>query len=115
MFEKTKRGSKNYIYILRQHKIKWQYTQWGNAFNDNTISNIEVNKKLHWLRNLELSQDIVDRHQRLLYRKTQFCDQLSKYPQSGITSNNCEYCLTYAKTNIKEVPAHCLFFCPKVQ
>ena len=115
MFEKTKRGSKNYRYILRQHKIKGHNTQWGKALNDNTISNIEVNKKLHWLQNSELSQDIVDRHQRLLYRKTQFRDQLSKYPQSGITSNKCEYCLTYAKTSIKEIAAHCLFFCPKIQ
>ena len=48
-------------------------------------------------------------------KKAQFRDQLSKYPQSGITSNNCEYCLIYDKNSIKEVPAHCLFFCPKVQ
>ena len=67
MFEKTKRGSKNYRYVSRQHKIKGHNTQWGKALNDNTISNIEVNKKLHWLRNSELSQDIVDRHQRLSY------------------------------------------------
>ena len=26
-----------------------------------------------------------------------------------------EYCLIYEKKYIKEVPAHCLFFCPKVQ
>ena len=110
MFEKTKRGSKNYRYILRQHKIKGHNTQWGKALNDNTISNIEVNKKLHWLRNSELSQDIVDRQQHLLYRKTQFRDQLSKYPQSGITTNKWEYCLIYAKISIKETPSHCLFF-----
>ena len=67
LFEKTRRGQKNYRYILRQHKIKGHNTQWGKALNDNTISNIEVNKKLNWLRNLELSQDIVDRQQRLLY------------------------------------------------
>ena len=115
MFEKTKRGSKNYRYILRQNKIKVQSTQWGKALNDATITHIEVNKKLNWLRNSELSQDIVDRQQRLLYRKTQFNDQLSKYPQSGVTSNNCEYCLTHGKNNIKEVPSHCLFFCPKIQ
>ena len=115
MFEKTKRGSKNYRYILRQHKIKVQSTQWGKALNDTTITHVEVNKKLNWLRNSELSQDIVDRHQRLLYRKTQFNDQLSKYPQSGITSNNCEYCQIHGKNSIKEVPAHCLFFCPKIQ
>ena len=87
----------------------------GKVLNDNTISNIEINKKLHWLGNLELSQDIVDRQQHLLYRKTQFRDQLSKYPQSGITTNKCEYCLIYAKISIKEIPGHCLFFCPKIQ
>ena len=83
--------------------------------NENTISNIEENKKLHWLSNSELSQDILDRQQCLLYRKTQFRDQLSKYPKSGITTNNCEYCLNYAKISIKETPCHCLFFCPKIQ
>ena len=115
MFEKTKRGSKNYRYTLRQHKIKVQSTQWGKSLNDTTVTHVDVNKKLNWLKNFELSQDIVDRHQRLLYRKTQFNDQLSKYPQSGVTSNNCEYCLLYEKKNIKEVASHCLFFCPKIQ
>ena len=67
LFEKTKRGSKNYRYIFRQHKIRGHNTQWGKVLNDNTISNIEVNKKLHWLSNSELSQDIVDRQQCLLY------------------------------------------------
>ena len=45
MFEKTKRGSKNYRYILRQHKIKVQSTQWGKALNDITITHVEVNEK----------------------------------------------------------------------
>ena len=115
MFEKTKRGSKNYRFVLRQNKTKIQLTQWGKSLNDNTVTHLEVNKKLNWLKNSELSQDIVDRHQRFLYRKTQFNDQLSKYPQSGVTSNNCEYCLLHEKKNIKEVASHCLFYCPKIQ
>ena len=115
MFEKTKKGSKNYRFVLRQNKTKIHSTHWGVSLNDNTITHLEVNKKLNWLKNSELSQDIVDRHQRLLYRKTQFNDQLSKYPQSGVTSNNCEYCLLHEKKNIKEVASHCLFYCPKIQ
>ena len=92
-----------------------QSTQWGKSLNDTTVTHVDVNKKLNWLKNSELSQDIVDRNQRLLYRKTQFNDQLSKYPQSGITSNHCEYCQTYEKKIIKEVASHCLFFCSKIQ
>ena len=100
---------------MSQNKIKTQSTQWGKLLNGTTVTHIEVNKKLNWLKNSEFSKDIVDRHQRLLYRKTQFNDQLCKYPQSGVTTNNCEYCLIYEKKNIKEVPSHCLFFCPKIQ
>ena len=44
MFEKTKRGSKNYRYTLRQHKIKVQSTQCGKSLNDTTVTHVEVNK-----------------------------------------------------------------------
>ena len=83
--------------------------------NDDTITNVEVNLKLHWLSNSELSQDIIDRIQRLIYRKTQFNDQLCKYAQSGVSTNTCTYCFLHEKKHIKETPSHCIFSCMKVQ
>ena len=115
MFEKTKRGSKNYRYIFRQHKIKCFPTTWNKALDDNTVTNVEVNNKLKWLSYSELSQDIVDRAQRFIYRKTQFNDQLSKYAKSGVTSNICSYCFSTEKRQIKETPLHCVYSCIKVQ
>ena len=115
MFEKTKRGSKNYRYIFRQHKTKLFPTTWDKALDDVTITNVEVNKKLKWLSYSELSQDIVDRAQRFIYRKTKFNDQLSKYAKSGVTSNICSYCFLTEKKQIKETPLHCVYSCIKVQ
>ena len=97
LFEKTRRGSKNYRFIFRQHKIKHFQTTWDKALDDVTITNAEVNQKLNWLSNSELSQDIIDRAQRFIYRKTQFNDQLCKYAKSGVTSNICSYCFLTEK------------------
>ena len=115
MFEKTKRGSKNYRYIFRQHKIISFQTTWNKALDDDTITNIEVNNKLRWLANCELPQDIVDRVQRFIYRKTQFNDQLCHYAKSGVTSNNCSFCFAIEKIQKKETPLHCVYLCTKIQ
>ena len=104
MFEKTKRGSKNYRYIFRQHKIISFQTTWNKALNDDTVTNVEVNNKLRWLANCELPQDIVDRVQRFIYRKTQFNDQLCHYAKSGVTSNNCSFCFAIEKIQKKRLP-----------
>ena len=115
MFEKTKRGSKNYRYIFRQHKNNSFPTTWNKALDDDTITNVEVNNKLRWLSNCELPQDIVDRAQRFIYRKTQFNDQLSHYAKSGVTSNICSFCFSTEKRQTKETPLHCVYSCIKIQ
>ena len=92
LLKKMRMGSKNYRLFFRQHKIKHFQTAWDKALDDVTITNAEVNQKLNWLSNSELSQDIIDRAQRFIYRKTQFNDQLCKYTKSGVTSNICSFC-----------------------
>ena len=76
---------------------------------------MEIKKKLNWLTKSELSQDIIDRNQRLLYRKTQFRDQLVHHKNPEVTNNNCEYCQKVLKICIKETALHCLFECPKIR
>ena len=76
---------------------------------------MDVNNKLKWLANCELPQDIVDRVQRFIYRKTQFNDQLCHYERSGVTSNNCSFCFKTEQLQKKETPLHCVYLCKKIQ
>ena len=72
LFKKTKKGSRNYRKIFRQKKVASQKNSWAKTIGDPSISIHDVSKKLSWLTKCELSQDIIDRNQRLIYRKTQF-------------------------------------------
>ena len=56
MFEKTKRGSKNYRFVLRQNKTKIQLTHRGKSLNDNTVTHLDVNKKLNWRPILQVAK-----------------------------------------------------------
>ena len=100
LFRKTKKGSKNYRKIFLQNKVTLQKNSWEKTIGDPSISINDVNKKLEWLSKSELSQDIVDRNQRLLYRKTQFRDQLVHHNNPDIKDNFCEHCLKNSKDRI---------------
>ena len=69
-----------------------------------------INKNLHWLSKAELSQDEIEKKQRLLYRKTQFRDQLSHHDPT-INDNFCQYCLNTEIIRIKETAKHALWDC----
>ena len=51
---------------------------------------------------------MVDRNQRLIYRKTQFRDQLVHHNNPDVKDNFCEYRLKTNKDKIKETAPHML-------
>ena len=79
--DEYKTGSKNFrrVFQYKQTLNLPNFTYWQTYLNDPSIEIADVNKSLQWLSKAELSQDDIDRKQRLLYRKTQFRDQLSHH------------------------------------
>ena len=66
-------------------------TSWQFCPNDLSITLADINKSLRWLSKSELGQKEIDKKQRLLYRKTQFRNQLSHHDPT-IVDNNCKIC-----------------------
>ena len=81
---------------------------------DPSITIDEVNKSLNWLTKTALCQEQIDRRQRLLYRKTQFRDQLTHHDNT-VTDNNCVFCKKTKKIAIKECVYHALWQCDKIK
>ena len=56
LFEKTKKASKNYRQIFRQHKNdpKTSSSNCGKSLQDPSITIFEINKSLKWLTKAEL-------------------------------------------------------------
>ena len=110
--KKTKKGFRNFRRVF-EHKQTLNlpnFTSWQTSLDDPRITIAYVNKSLHWLSKAELSKEEIDKKQRLLYRKTQFRDQLSHHDPS-VTDNFCQYCLKIEKFKIKETAKHALWEC----
>ena len=83
------------------------FTSWQTCLDDPNVDIADVNLSLHWLSRAELSEDDIDKKQRLLYRKTQFRDQLSHHDPS-VTDNFCQICKKHRQINKKETAKHAL-------
>ena len=108
LFESKGKGSKKIRRIIFQQKVvNTNLSSWKNSLNDFTINNNDIKKVYELTSKKVLHPHYHDKKFRLLTRKTQFNDQLSKH--SAIPPY-CQFCENHDNgTQIKEDLKHALF------
>ena len=113
LFASRQKGSKKFRKILQSSPLITNHvTSWQKALNDASITEDEVRDAHKFATSKTLLPEFHDRKFRLLCRKTQFRNQLSKHIHT--VSAFCEHCLNVMNLEVKERLVHTLWDCPKI-
>ena len=105
------KGSKRFRRILHRPNYSFLPDPWQKALNDFLIQKDLIKKSLTYGNSKIISPKLHDRKQRLLQRKTQFRDQLSKHKD---IPDYCEWCKDNLGLEIKETFLHGTYSCSKL-
>ena len=110
-FSKPFKGSKKFRRILHRPQYEFPTDPWQKTLNDFSINRDLIKKSFIHVNSKVVSPSYHDRKLRLLQRKTQFRDQLSKHIDIPYY---CEWCKDNLGFEEKETFLHGVFSCPKL-